>query len=92
MPPIPPWVWWILAALNVIAFLLAINDKMRARRSAHRIPERTLLGVALIGGSVGLLTGMVLARHKVRKPSFLGRLLFVVLVQAAIVVTWYLTS
>lgn len=86
---IPVWLWWIFGALNALALLLAIVDKVRARRGLHRIRERTLLGVAFLGGSVGLLIGMVVVRHKVRKPSFLIRLFAIVVVQSALVAWLY---
>ncbi len=86
---IPMWLWWILGGLNAVALVLAVVDKVRARRGLHRIRERTLLGVAFLGGSVGLLVGMVLVRHKVRKPSFLIRLLGIVVVQSALVAWLY---
>ena len=72
---------WLAAAssADLVATLL---DKRRARRGVHRIPERTLLLVALAGGSVGLVLGTWIARHKVRKFGFLSRLAAVVVVQA----------
>ena len=34
------------------------------------LPERTLLLIAAIGGSLGSLLGMLIAHHKTRKPKF----------------------
>ena len=45
-------------------------DKRRARQHQWRISERTLLGLALIGGSAGALAGMYLFRHKTKKLKF----------------------
>ena len=58
------------AAINLIAALLAVSDKRRARRGAWRIPERALFGVALLGGSAGTWAGMYLCRHKTRHWYF----------------------
>ena len=74
--------WVALASL--VAFLLALHDKRRAKRGGARVPERVLLGAALFGGSPGLLLGMLVARHKTRKPSFLLGFALVVTVQAAV--------
>lgn len=45
-------------AVNIWAFLLYGADKRRARKSQRRISERTLLSLAAIGGSIGVITGM----------------------------------
>ena len=47
-----------LMAVNFITFLLYGDDKSRARRHAWRIPEKVLMGAAVIGGSIGALFGM----------------------------------
>ncbi len=59
-----------LAAVNVLLFALMGRDKAAARAGGRRTPETTLLGFAVIGGSLGGLLGMVLFRHKTRKPAF----------------------
>ena len=59
-----------LIALNGFAIFLYGRDKWKARHGRWRIPEATLLLVALCGGSVGALMGMYLFRHKTRKPRF----------------------
>ena len=41
--------------VNLVAFALYGIDKKRARRGAWRISERTLLGIAVIGGSIGAI-------------------------------------
>lgn len=57
-------------SVNVIAFLLYGIDKWNARKGLRRIPEKTLLGIAAVGGSVGAYMGMQLFRHKIRKAKF----------------------
>ena len=59
-----------LIIINIIAFYLYGVDKRKARKGKWRIPENTLLGVALIGGSLGALLGMYLFHHKTSKPQF----------------------
>jgi uncharacterized membrane protein YsdA (DUF1294 family) len=61
---------WYIALSNLTAFLLYGEDKKRARLHKWRISERTLLGLALIGGSAGAWAGMYLFRHKTRKMKF----------------------
>lgn len=59
-----------LLAINLLDFVLCGADKHRARRGKWRIRERTLLGLAALGGSVGLLAGMRMFHHKTLKPAF----------------------
>ena len=59
-----------LVLINAIAFLLMLIDKQKARRGAWRIPEATLMGTALLGGSIGAIAGMRLFRHKTKHPKF----------------------
>lgn len=59
-----------LVIINAAAFLLMRADKEKARRGDWRIPERTLLGCAVLGGSLGAIAGMRLFRHKTRHAKF----------------------
>ncbi len=59
-----------LEAVNVLAFVLMGLDKRFAQRQRRRLPEATLLGVGILGGSIGGIAGMYFFRHKTRKPRF----------------------
>lgn len=59
-----------LITVNAAGFLLMMIDKYKAKKKLWRIPEKTLLGVALIGGSVGAYMGMQTFRHKTKHPQF----------------------
>ena len=41
-----------LGIINVVTFLTYGADKSRAQSGRWRVPERTLLGLAVIGGSM----------------------------------------
>ena len=56
--------------INVIGFLAMFVDKSKAKRGSWRIPEKTLITIALIGGSIGGIIGMYVFRHKTQKPRF----------------------
>ena len=65
----PMWLgWWL--ALNVATMLVYGYDKAIAGGPRRRIPERTLLALALLGGSPGALLAMGLFRHKTVKVPF----------------------
>ncbi|MBQ8359431.1 MAG: DUF1294 domain-containing protein [Oscillospiraceae bacterium] len=59
-----------LLAVNALGLIIMHYDKYLARNNKWRIPEKTLMGFAVIGGSIGCLLGMYSARHKTRKPKF----------------------
>ena len=59
-----------LFLMNAAGFLVMFADKHKARRGHWRIPERTLLLIAALGGSLGSLLGMYLFHHKTRHPKF----------------------
>ena len=59
-----------LVAVNVVTFFLYGIDKWKAKRSKWRIPEATLLGLAVIGGSIGALLGMKVWHHKTQHKEF----------------------
>ena len=61
---------YYLFLINIVTFLAFASDKRRAARRRWRIPEKTLLGLFIIGGSAGGLIAMYFFRHKIRKAAF----------------------
>lgn len=57
-------------AINAFAFTIYGIDKLQAIKSRQRVRETTLFFMALIGGSIGALCGMIAFRHKIRKMYF----------------------
>ncbi|HEV7307688.1 DUF1294 domain-containing protein [Ensifer sp.] len=70
--------------INVAAFGLFWHDKRAARSGRRRISERTLLTVALLGGSPGAMTARHIFRHKTRKEPFRTRLAVIIVFQVAL--------
>jgi uncharacterized membrane protein YsdA (DUF1294 family) len=62
---------YYLLIINALAFLLMYVDKRKAQKNLWRIPERVLLGTALIGGSLGAMAGMQIFRHKTLHFKFI---------------------
>lgn len=59
-----------LLIINAAGFLVMLLDKQYARKNLWRIPGATLLAVAVVGGSIGMLIGMYTVRHKTRHLKF----------------------
>lgn len=59
-----------LLIINAGAFLVMTVDKLFAKSNAWRVPERTLMGLALFGGSIGVWAAMYVMRHKTRHWKF----------------------
>ncbi len=45
-------------------------DKQKAKKRKYRIPEKTLLLIAILGGSIGSLLGMYVFHHKTLHKKF----------------------
>lgn len=57
-------------AASVVAFVFYGIDKLCAKRDWRRISEFSLLMMALLGGSIGALMGMIVWRHKTQHAKF----------------------
>ena len=62
--------YYCLTAINAITFLVYGVDKLRAKKGKWRIPETTLLLLAIIGGSIGAWFGMKVWHHKTMHKKF----------------------
>ena len=56
--------------MSIVSYAAYAADKRKARRGAWRIPERTLLLLALLMGAPGALAAMRRFRHKTRHLKF----------------------
>lgn len=74
-----------LIIINVIAFCVFGIDKNKAKRKQWRIPEATLIGLAVLGGSAGALLGMRLFHHKTKKPKFFIGVPVIIAIQIALI-------
>ena len=63
-------VLYYLAVINTITFMVYGIDKLKAKKSVWRIPEATLLLLAVIGGSIGAWCGVKVWHHKTMHKKF----------------------
>ena len=68
--PIPLWVAGLYVVASVVSFVVYAADKSAARADRRRVPEKTLLGLGVIGGWPGAIVAQQTLRHKTQKASF----------------------
>lgn len=59
-----------LALINLATFIIFGIDKLKAKRQSWRIPEKTLIILCAICGSIGGLAGMYVFHHKTLHQRF----------------------
>ncbi|MBO4579543.1 MAG: DUF1294 domain-containing protein [Clostridiales bacterium] len=66
------WHWAIIwyVVMNLAGFIAYAADKSFALNGKRRIMERDLILLAVLGGPLGCLLGMILCHHKTRKKKF----------------------
>lgn len=79
-----------LLIINAAGFLVMTIDKLYAKKNMWRVPERTLLGMAAIGGSIGVLTAMYAVRHKTRHMKFVIGVPLILAIQVGLVLYFLL--
>ena len=70
MPKINLIIFICIAFMNIVGFILMGVDKAKAKRGVWRIPEKTLLGTAILGGGAGVWLGMKFFHHKTKHWYF----------------------
>lgn len=83
-----------LILVNAVAFLLMLIDKQKAKKKKWRIPEATLIGSAVIGGSIGALAGMYTFRHKTKHTKFTVGIPVILILQLILagVIVWLIKN
>lgn len=79
---------WLVAA-SLLAAVLTVADKHRAKKGAWRVPERTLWLVAALGGTAVMYLTMHVVRHKTRHRRFMWGLPALLVAQGALLL-WLL--
>lgn len=64
------WLLLYILVMNLVTYVQFAQDKRRARQKEWRIPEKRLLLLSLLGGSIGAWRGMKDYYHKINQPKF----------------------
>ena len=73
-----------LMVINVFGFFSMGIDKEWAQKRHWRIPERTLLIMAILGGGLGTWLGMYMFRHKTKHDYFVRIVSVLMVIQLAL--------
>ena len=80
------YILYYLMGINAIAFVIYGIDKLKAKKGKWRIPESTLLVLAIIGGSIGAWFSIKVWHHKTLHKKFKYGIPLIVITQIAIAV------
>lgn len=75
-----------LAIINIVTFIIFCYDKTMAEHGRRRIREFVLIGISLLGGSLGGILAIRLRRHKINDWYFVWGLPFFIFVHIALLV------
>ena len=81
-----------LAVINVVTFFMYGIDKWKAKKSKWRIRETALLGLAVLGGSIGAWLGMKVWHHKTQHKKFRFGVPAIITVQLALIVYFIISK
>ena len=73
------------AIISIISIIVCIYDKKISKKNKVelRTPEKTLLLLSALGGSVAMFITMLLIRHKTKHVKFMLGIPLIMVVQAA---------
>ena len=74
------------AVISLVAIIITVADKIKARRGAYRISEAALMSVSALGGSVAMLVTMLTIRHKTKHIKFMLGIPIIILFQMIVAV------
>ena len=77
-------IWF--AVISLVAIIITVADKIKARRGAFRISEAALMSVSALGGSVAMLVTMLTIRHKTKHIKFMLGIPIIILFQIIVAV------
>ncbi len=74
-----------LILISIISITVTVWDKISAIAQKRRVPERILLTLSAVGGSVAMLVTMIIIRHKTRKPKFMIGIPAIIMLQLILI-------
>ena len=79
-----------LFIINLLGFFIMLIDKQRAIHKEWRIPEKTLIGISILGGAIGMLLGMSNFRHKTKHKKFTIGVPIILLMHIGLIILYFI--
>lgn len=79
-----------LILINLLSILATLYDKWASQHARrHRVRERHLFALALLGGAAGMYTSMQIIRHKTLHREFMWGLPLIFVIQIGLYIWVY---
>ena len=79
-----------LAVVSLVSIVICIYDKIAAKKlPKHRTPEKTLIMLSILGGSLAMYITMQIIHHKTRHAKFMIGIPVIMACQIALVILYF---
>ena len=86
--PYLPWLW--VGTLSLISVIVCVYDKIAAKAlPRHRTPEKTLLLLSALGGSLAMYITMQIIHHKTQHKKFMIGIPVIIGVQILLIILYF---
>lgn len=80
--------WLFLLVMGLFTSAVYMFDKYAACRNWRRVPEASLILLALLGGAIFALFTMMMINHKTRKMKFFLPVMLIAVIQMIVLIYW----
>ena len=82
--------WLYLAAISLISVIVTCYDKIAAKKlPKHRTPEKTLLLLSALGGSLVMYITMQIIHHKTQQKKFMIGIPVIMGIQIILIILYF---
>ena len=84
--PLIPTIYFLI--ISIVAIIVCIYDKKVSKKNKVelRVPEKTLLIISALGGSLAMFVTMLLIRHKTKHVKFMLGIPVIMVLQVGLIV------
>ena len=84
---VPAWV----ALISLVSVVVCVYDKIISKRNRVelRVPEKTLMTLSILGGSLAMYITMQIVHHKTKHAKFMIGIPAIIVCQVALVILYF---